>query len=144
MKIKRYHAVLLIVLFIIVGNIIYLNHKLDYSPVPTQWGAGSGYGRYYIIHQGKIPNRGHALTWQSLISNYATVDVSPKILAAEIDIIVGKTGFLESERFHHIFPWPGLLFLPIVVLYSYTYISSFQSFISNTHHNPTVLYPKPC
>jgi len=118
---KKHHAILLIILLIIVGNIIYLDHKMEYSPVPTEWGPGSGYGRYYIITHGKIPKREHVLTWQSGIKNYATVDVLPKILAAEIAIVSGKTGFFESEEFHFIFPWPSLLFLPIIVLYFYTY-----------------------
>ena len=120
---KKIHAILFIVVCIVVGNIIYFYPKSNFSPVPTQWGVGSGWGRYYIIEHGRIPEKVHALTWQSGIKNYATVDVLPKILASIVNIVTGTTTFPDNERFHYIFPWCGILFLPLVVLYFYRYIS---------------------
>ena len=120
---EKIHAILLIVLCIGIGNIIYFYPKSNFSPVPTQWGVGSGWGRYYIIEHGRIPEKVHALTWQSEIKNYATVDVLPKILASIVNIVTGTTTFPDNERFHYIFPWCGILFLPLVVLYFYRYIS---------------------
>ena len=120
---KKIHAILFIVVCIVVGNIIYFYPKSNFSPAPTLWNVGSGWGRYYIIEHGRIPEKVHALTWQSGIKNYATVDVLPKILASIVNIVTGTTTFPDNERFHYIFPWCGILFLPLVVLYFYRYIS---------------------
>lgn len=121
---KKSHVVLLIILLIVFGNIVYLYPKLDFSPVPSQWAPGSGWGRYHIIQYGEIAENEHTLTWQSGIKNYATIDILPKILAAIVNIITGTTTFPDNERFHYIFPWVGILFLPSVVLYFYKYISN--------------------
>lgn len=121
-KIEKHHSILLLILFIILGNLIFLYPKLNYSPVPTKWGSGSGWGRYYIINYNKLPEKSYALTWQSDIKNYATVDVLPKILASMINIITGTTDFPDSEKFHYIFSWVGILFLPLTILYFYEYL----------------------
>lgn len=121
---KRYQYILFLLLLILIGNIVYILPSINHSDIPSQWEVSSGYGRLYIINEGKVFSEDHrALTWQSSFKNYAALDVLPKISAVMISIIVGKTDLLESERFHHIFPWVGILFLPLISLYFYTYIS---------------------
>lgn len=122
-KLRKGNTVLFIILFIILGNIIFYYPKVGFSPVPTEWTAGSGFGRMNIIQNGNIPAYEVTTTWPSSIVNYATVDILPKILAATINIITGTTKFPDSEQFHHIFSWVGILFLPIVVLYFYKYMA---------------------
>lgn len=120
---KRKHGLLLTTLCIIIGNLIFVYPTLDYSPIPSQWGVGSGYGRIYTINTGQIFSPETSLTWQSSIKNYASLDVLPKILAAMISILTGNTGLIESEKFHHVFPWVGILFLPICLLYFYEFLA---------------------
>jgi len=124
MKIKRYHAVLLVVLFIIVGNIIYLDHKLDDSPVPGGWGVSIDWGRYYIVQKEHIYEKGEtALTWQSNTKDYGAVDILPKVYFATLNIITGTTTFPNDLKLHYFFPWIGTFFLPLLGLFWYSYIS---------------------
>lgn len=51
---KKHHWMLLMILLTIICIFIYFYPKLDFSPVATQWGAGSGWRRYYIIENGRI------------------------------------------------------------------------------------------
>ena len=121
---KKYQYILFLILLSLIGNVVFVLPSINYSHIPSQWEASSGYGRYHIINEGHISPENHKfLTWQSSLTNYATVDILPKILSAMISIVVGKTDLLEGERFHHIFPWVGTLFLPLIALYFYKYIS---------------------
>jgi len=120
---KRLNLILLIILLILLGDLVYLYPKIGYSPTPVQWEVGSGWGRYYIITHGEIPHKEMAITWQSNIRNYATVDVLPKLLAAIINIVTGTVVFPYNDKFHQLFPWPGLIFLPIVVIAFYSKLS---------------------
>lgn len=124
MKLNKIQFVLVLVLATVLGDLIYFFPKLGFSPISTQWGVSSAYGRLYIIENGFIPPlRFDSLTWQSGIISYASVDLFPKILATMISIICGKTGLIESEQFHQNFSWVGTIFLPMVVLYFYTFLS---------------------
>lgn len=124
MKLNKTRFLLVIILIAILGDLVYLYPKLGFSPVPTQWGASSAYGRLYIIQHGFVhPFKLDSLTWQSGITDYASVDLFPKILAAIISIICGKVGLIESEQFHQNLSWVGTVFLPIVVLYFYSFLS---------------------
>lgn len=117
---KKHQAIILIMLLIITGNFVYLYPKLDYSPVPTKWGVGIDWGRYYILHEGRIyGGKEFALTWQSDIKNYGSVDVLPKILFATLNLITGTTNFPDDLKLHYTLPWIGVIFLPLVVLFWY-------------------------
>jgi hypothetical protein len=129
---KSNRLILVLALIAIASNIVYLYPKLGYSPIPTQWEVGGGWGRYSIIEYGRIPQTEHSLTWQSDLKNYATFDVMPKILAAMITIVTGTGNFPEGELFHSIFSWVGIIFLPLVVLYFYTYVSNKEGKKSNS------------
>jgi len=123
-KLRNTHTLLIIILFILVGNFIYLYPKLDSSPVPTKWSPGIDWGRYYILNYGKVYERQeNGLTWQSNIKNYGSVDVLPKIFFAIINEITGTVKFPDDLRFHYLFPWVGTIFLPIILLYWYVNIS---------------------
>jgi len=121
----RKHQVLLAVLLIIVANFIYLYPKLNYSPVPSKWSVGIDWGRYYILQKGRIYNGDvePPLTWQSDIKNYGSADILPKILFAILNLITGTTGFPEDLKLHYAFPWVGTIFLPIIILSLFTYLS---------------------
>lgn len=124
MKLNKTRFILVLILITVLGDLVYLYPKLGFSPIPTQWGASSGYGRLYIIEHGFLPPlKFDSLTWQSGIISYSSVDIFPKILAAIISLVCGKTGLIESERFHQNLSWVGTIFLPIVVLYFYSFLS---------------------
>jgi uncharacterized membrane protein YtjA (UPF0391 family) len=98
--------------------------KLDYSPVPTQWAVGIDWGRYYILSEGKIYEKEYnALTWQSGMKMYGCVDILPKILFAVINMVIGTINFPEDLKFYYTFPWSGTVFLPLLMLFWYLYIS---------------------
>ncbi len=119
---QKHHTLLLIILFIILGNLVYLYPRLNYSPVPTQWDAGAGWGRKYIINYGKLPEKSYVLTWQSGLINSVNVEMISKLFAAMINIITGITDFPISEKFHYLFSWVGTLVLPFTALYFYEYL----------------------
>lgn len=119
----RIRIILLTILIVIGGNIIYIYPKLDSISVPTNWGPGIDWGRFFIVNQGKIYERQeNALTWQSDIIRYGSIDLLPKILYAIINIITGTIQFPNDISFHYLFPWIGTIFLPLVSLYWYRYL----------------------
>ena len=120
---KKFWVILAIVLLSIVCSIIYVYPKIGYSPVLTSWGVRSGWTQHNIIHNGVLPQNVHSMTWQSALANVGTTDVLSKVLPAMVNIITGTTSSPESELFQQIFPWVGIIFLPLIVLYFYRYIS---------------------
>ena len=122
---KIHHAVLLMIFFTIVGNIIYLYPKLDDSPVPSGWGTSIDWGRHYILRKGHIYEKGEetALTWQSNTMSYGNADVLPKIYFAIINIVTGTTTFPSDLHLHYFLPWIGTLVLPIMGLFWYGHLS---------------------
>ena len=134
---NRTHFMLLLCLLILLSNIIYNIPRLGYSPVPTQWGPGSAWGRNYIVENGALPESVNSITWFSNIRNYSTIEVYPKILAAIINIVTGTVEFPLSEHFHSCFSWVALVFLPVVVLYFYSKIAKANN--SNINYFDCVL-----
>lgn len=128
-SITRHHFVLLILLLIIIGNLIYIYPKLGDSPVPSKWSVGIDWGRHTILDTGHIytNNDETALTWQSNIINYGSVDLLPKIYFAIINLVTGTVTFPDDLKFHHAFPWVGTLLLPIIIMYFYKYVSKEES-----------------
>lgn len=126
--IKKHHFLLILFIIIIIANIIYILPKLNDSPVPSKWSVGIDWGRYYIVNNGIIYSSSEpTLTWQSNIKNYGSVDLLPKIYFALINIITGVDKFPDDLRFHYSFAWVGTLFLPLIIVYFYTYVSKQES-----------------
>lgn len=109
----------------VLAALIFLYPKQEYSPVPSQWDVSLDWGRYYIIQEGHtyIYNvTDYALTYPS-DKRYGAEDVMPKIFFATLNIITGTTTFPNDLTFHYNFPWQGVLFLPIISLYFFSYLS---------------------
>lgn len=130
---KKYYYLLALIILVLFVNILFVNNNLNYSPVPTRWGVAIDYGRYNILKEGNLyKDTEQNLTWQSGLVTYGDADELPKILSAIINIVSGYTIFPKDLKFHQIFLWLPFIFIPIIAMYWYKYISQRKEFDLNS------------
>ncbi|MDD3492551.1 MAG: hypothetical protein PHZ19_03535 [Candidatus Thermoplasmatota archaeon] len=85
--------------------------------VPTNWGPGIDYGRFYIVQESRIFS-GHtdAQTTTSSLAGYGSEDILSKVYFATINIVTGTTSFPNDVSFFSYIPWIGLIALPLSFL----------------------------
>jgi hypothetical protein len=125
---KQKNFALLLTLIVIVCYILLIFPKINYSQVPTKWSVGIDWGRYAIVNEGYIyQDDGKALTWQSDLKKYGSLDVLPKIYFATINIITGFDTFPNDLKFHYLFPFAGVILLPIILMLFYSFLCKRES-----------------
>ncbi|MDI9394650.1 MAG: hypothetical protein QM426_04195 [Euryarchaeota archaeon] len=108
----------------ILGSLLFISTRVDSFFIPNSWSAGIDWGRYYILNSGFIYKQTEfsKLTWQSNLIDYGSVDVLPNIYFAIINLITGTITFPFDYQFHFINPWLGTVFLPILIIYWYSFL----------------------